>query len=80
VSGIDEGKLREWVERLREAGEIRRKYANWEFIKSQPPKLRVALEYFVETGDFRTAAAMAEMGVDEFVDLARYRAGIPLVY
>jgi hypothetical protein len=80
VSGIDEGKLREWVERLREAREIRRKYANWEFIKSQPPKLRVALEYFVETGDFRTAAAMAEMGVDEFVDLARYRAGIPLVY
>jgi len=80
VSGVDEGKLREWVERLREAREIRRKYANWEFIKSLPPKLRVALEYFVETGDFRTAAAMAEMGVDEFVDLARYRAGIPLVY
>ena len=80
MSGINEGKLREWVERLREAREIRRKYANWEFIKSQPPKLRVALEYFVETGDFRTAAAMAEMGVDEFVDLARYRAGIPLVY
>jgi hypothetical protein len=80
VSGINEERLREWVERLREAREIRRRYADWEFIKSQPPKLRAALEYFVETGDFRTAAAMAEMSVDEFVDLARYRAGVPLVY
>ena len=73
-------KLRWWVEYFEEAKRIRRRYADWEFIKSQPPKLRAALEYFVETGDFRTAAAMAEMGVDEFVDLARYRAGVPLVY
>jgi len=34
----------------------------------------------VETGDFRAAAAMAGMGVDEFVDIARFKAGIPLVY
>jgi len=80
VSGIDERMLKEWVERFREAREIRRRFANWEFIKSQPPKLRVALEYFVETGDFRAAAAMAGMGVDEFVDIARFKAGIPLVY
>jgi hypothetical protein len=80
MSSINERKLKEWVERLREAREVRRRFANWEFIKSQPPKLRVALEYFVETGDFRTAASLAGMGVDEFVDLARFEAGIPLVY
>ena len=54
--------------------------ANLEFIKSQPPKLRIALEYFVETGDLRTAAALAGMGADEFVDFARLEARIPLVY
>jgi hypothetical protein len=73
-------KLREWIEYFEEAREVRRRFANWEFIKSQPPKLRVALEYFVETGDLRTAAALAGMGADEFVDFARLEAGIPLVY
>jgi hypothetical protein len=31
--------------------EIRRRCANWAFIRSQPPKVGVALEYHVETGD-----------------------------
>ncbi|MCC6042604.1 MAG: hypothetical protein LM598_03125, partial [Candidatus Verstraetearchaeota archaeon] len=60
---VYEDKLREWIERFKEAREIRRKYANWEFIRSQPPKIRIALEYYVETGDFRTAARMADMAV-----------------
>lgn len=68
------------MERLREARKVRRRFANWEFIKSQPPKLRIALESFVETGDLRTAAALAGMKADEFVDFARLEAGIPLVY
>ncbi len=74
---IDEDKLRDWIERFREAREIRRRYANWDFIRSQPPKIRIALEYYVETGDFRTAAKMADMAVDEFVNMAKDRANIP---
>ncbi len=70
-------KLKEWLEYFREAKEVRRRYANWEFIRSQPPKIRVALEYYVETGDFRTAAKMADMAVDEFVDMAKDQANIP---
>jgi len=70
-------KLKEWLEYFREAKEVRRRYANWEFIRSQPPKIRVALEYYVETGVFRTAAKMADMAVDEFVDMAKDQANIP---
>jgi hypothetical protein len=71
-------KLRWWVEYFEEAREIRRKYANWEFIKSQPPKLRVALEYFIEVGDLYNAAKLAGMSMEEFNEL-RIRAGIPSV-
>ena len=78
MSGINEERLREWVERLREAREIRRRYADWEFIKSQPPKLRVALEYFIEVGDLYNAAKLAGMSMEEFNEL-RIRAGIPSV-
>jgi hypothetical protein len=74
---VYEDKLREWIERFKEAREVRRKYANWEFIRSQPPKIRIALEYYVETGDFRTAARMADMAVDEFVNMAKDQANIP---
>jgi len=74
---VNEDKLKEWIERFKEAKELRRRYANWEFIRSQPPKIRVALEYYVETGDFRTAAKMADMAVDEFVNMAKDQANIP---
>ncbi len=76
---MNENILKEWMERFREAREIRRRYANWEFIKSQPPRIRVALEYYIETGDFRTAAKIADMGVDEFVYMAKDLANIPTV-
>ena len=74
---VNEDKLKEWIERFKEAKEVRRRYANWEFIRSQPPKIRVAMEYYVETGDFRTAAKMADMAVDEFVNMAKDQANIP---
>jgi hypothetical protein len=74
---VNEEKIAEWIERFKEAREIRRKYANWEFIKSQPPRLRAALEYYIETGDYRTAAKMAGMAIDEFVDFAKDKANIP---
>jgi len=76
---VNEEKIAEWIERFKEAREIRRKYANWEFIKSQPPKIRVALEYYIETGDYRTAAKMAGMAIDEFVDFAKDKANIPTI-
>jgi len=51
------GRSSEVIERYariaEEAKEVRRRTANWDFIKSLPPRLRVALEYYIETGDFR---------------------------
>lgn len=32
-----------------EAREVRRRTANWDFINSLPPKLRLALVYYIET-------------------------------
>jgi predicted HTH domain antitoxin len=76
-SSVD-AKLKEWLEYFREAKEVRRKYANWEFIRSQPPKIRIALEYYVETGDLFNAAKLAGMTMEEFNEL-RIKAGIPSI-
>ncbi|MEM3972640.1 MAG: hypothetical protein QXF96_08625 [Saccharolobus sp.] len=73
-----EDKVREILEYYREAREIRRKYANWDFIKSQPIKLRIALEYYIEVGDLYNAAKLAGITMDEFNEL-RIKAGIPSV-
>jgi hypothetical protein len=37
----------------------------------------LALKYYIETGDFRTAAKIAGMAVDEFLYIAKYEANIP---
>jgi predicted HTH domain antitoxin len=71
-------KLKEWIEYFKEARDIRRKYANWDFIRSQPPKLRIALEYYIETGDLFNAAKLAGMSMEEFNEL-RIKAGIPSI-
>uniref|UniRef100_A0A7C5XLJ5 PaREP6 n=1 Tax=Ignisphaera aggregans TaxID=334771 RepID=A0A7C5XLJ5_9CREN len=73
-----ETKLREWIEYFKEAREIRRRYANWEFIKSQPVKIRIALEYYIETGDLYNAAKLAGITMEEFNEL-RIKAGIPSI-
>jgi hypothetical protein len=39
--------------------------------------IRTALEYYIETGDFRTVAKIAGMAVDEFLYLTKYEANIP---
>ena len=70
--------LREWEEEDREAREIRRREADWDFIKKQPPRIRAALELYVETGDLHLAARIAGMTVDEFNEL-RIKANIPVV-
>jgi len=77
-SSDSKNKIEEWLDYFKEAREIRRKYANWEFIKSQPPKIRVALEYYIETGDLYNASKLAGMSMEEFNEL-RIRAGIPSI-
>jgi len=67
--------FRDYIELALKAREIRRKTANWDFIKSLPPKLRIALEYYIEVGDLYNAAKLAGMGVDEFNEL-RIKAGV----
>ncbi|MCC6060951.1 MAG: hypothetical protein LM578_05430 [Desulfurococcaceae archaeon] len=66
------------LEDLEEAREIRRRYANWDYIRKQPPRIRVALEYYVETGDLYVASRIAGVTIEEFNEL-RIKAGIPNV-
>ena len=61
-----------------EARELRRKEADWKFIKAQPPRLRAALKFYVETGDLYVASRIAGLSVEEFNEL-RKRARIPNV-
>ncbi|MGY0287221.1 MAG: hypothetical protein ACUX7D_00420 [Candidatus Methanodesulfokora washburnensis] len=65
-----------WEKEDREFREIRRRNADWEFIKAQPPHIRAALLYFIEKGDIYRAAKIAGMTVGEFNE-HRYRARIP---
>lgn len=75
---VPEELLEKWKREDEEAKRIRREHADWSFIKSLPPKLRYALEYYVETGDDREAARIAGMGLEEFTEL-RIKARIPRV-
>ena len=70
--------LKEFEEFEREAREIRRRSADWEFIEKQPEPVRAALKLLVETGDLRLAARVAGLPLDEF-DEIRLRARIPIV-
>ncbi|ACB39270.1 hypothetical protein [Pyrobaculum neutrophilum] len=70
--------MEEALKALEEARDLRRRHADWQFIESQPPKLRAALKYYVETGDIYVASRIAGMTVDEFNEL-RIRARIPSV-
>jgi hypothetical protein len=66
------------LEDLEEAREIRRAHANWDFIKKQTPRIRIALEYYIETGDLYVASRIAGVTIEEFNEL-RIKAGIPNV-
>jgi len=69
---------RRWEEEDREAREIRRSMADWDFIRSLPPRLRIALELYIETGDLYVASRVAGLTIEEFNEL-RKRANIPNV-
>jgi len=70
--------LEEFRREEEEFREIRRKHANWEYIRRQPPRIRAALEYYVETGDLYVASRIANVTVERMNKLRR-EAGIPNV-
>ena len=51
--------------------EERRKSADWKFIKKQPLKIRIALELFIETGDLRACQHLANLELEEFIELLK---------
>ena len=65
-------------EAFREARELRRRHADWDFIERLPPKLKTALLYYIETGDIYVASRIAGMTVAEFNEL-RIKARVPSV-
>ncbi len=73
-----EEKLEKWRRLEEEAREVRRREADWSFIERQPPRLRAALKFYVETGDIRMAAKLAGLGLEEFRELLR-AANVPVV-
>jgi hypothetical protein len=75
---LPDASIEEWEELEEEAREMRRREADWDFIESQPPRLRAALKFYVETGDLYVASRIADMSIEEFNDL-RKRARIPNV-
>jgi hypothetical protein len=67
-----------YEEKEKWARELRRKEADWDFINSQPLRIRLALEYYIEDGDIYVASKIAGISVDEFNEL-RIKANIPSV-
>jgi hypothetical protein len=72
---VEVDEILEWEE---EARKLRRERADWEFIEKLPPKLKAALKYYVETGDFRVAQQIAGLDFEDFRELLR-RAKVPIV-
>jgi len=73
-----EAVVEKWRRLEEESRELRRKEADWEFIESQPPRIRAALRFYVETGDLYVASRIAGLTVEEFNEL-RKKARIPNV-
>jgi hypothetical protein len=73
-----EAVVEKWRRLEEEARELRRREADWKFIEAQPPRLRAALKFYVETGDLYVASRIAGLSVEEFNEL-RKRARIPNV-
>jgi len=78
IGGVVSRRIEGWLRLEEEAREVRRKQADWKFIESQPPRLRIALRLYVEAGDLFVASRVAGLTVEEFNEL-RKRARIPNV-
>jgi hypothetical protein len=55
----------EYLRRLEEARELRRRSADWGYIESRPEPLRTALKLLVETGDLWYSSKLSGVPVDE---------------
>jgi len=81
-NGMSESKVKEILQDFwkaeEEVREIRRRMADWDFIKRQPPRIRAALEYYIETGDLYVASRIAGVTISKMNELRR-RAKIPNV-
>ncbi len=53
-------------DREEEARRIRKAEADWGFINSLPPRVRLAVIHYIETGDVYVSARIAGMSVEEF--------------
>jgi len=70
--------LKDFEEWFKEAREIRRKSADWDFINRQPEPIRSALIVLVETGDLKLACKLADLKLGDFNEI-RLKAKIPIV-
>ena len=70
--------IKKWEEEDEEARKTRKSMANWNFINKQPPRIKLALIVYIETGDIYKAARIAELTVDEFNEI-RIEANIPSI-
>ena len=70
--------LGDYLKRLEEAKELRRRNADWAYIESRPEPLRTALKLLVETGDLWYSSKLSGVPLDELNE-ERKRARIPLV-
>ncbi len=68
--------VEELREREEEARRVRRAEADWGFINSLPPRVRLAIIHYIETGDIYVSARIAGMSVEEFNEV-RIRARVP---
>jgi hypothetical protein len=68
--------IEELRKRFEESREIRRREADWDFINKQPPRIRAALIYYIESGDLYVASRIAGISMEEMNNL-RIKARIP---
>ena len=75
---MEKEKLEKWRKLEEEARRIREESADWKFIEKQPFPIKVALKFYVKTGDLYVASRIAGVTLDEMNKL-RIKAGIPNV-
>jgi len=70
--------LERWRKEDEEARRIRRRMADWDFIEKLPPRQKLALLIYIETGDLYLAARVMGTTIDGFNEL-RIKARVPWI-
>ncbi|MCC6029657.1 MAG: hypothetical protein LM591_05920 [Candidatus Korarchaeum sp.] len=63
--------IEEWELIDEELRELRKRRADWDFIRKLSPELREAIEVYIERGDLREAQHVADAPLDEFIEVLR---------